>query len=261
MAYGNGSGSVGPGIFIPNATPRSSQQQTNAAYGHSALGTAPAASTYKPFLATVASDPFQGAIPALRTLQLNRTGEHGDVDVKRLVLVAGFAATLVLAVGCDSSTQGQPNPATNPGQGQPITGAPTSPPSDGGGQGSGLPVNNPCQLVPSDALSQLSVTAQPTTEMVGTAHVCNMNSADFAMGVAIRTDVGLAGFNSSGGTVHDTTVGSHQAKQEVGVTGSCVIGIGVSATSRVDITVTGDGTTDPCPTAMKLASLVEPKLP
>ena len=186
------------------------------------------------------------------------------MDVKRLVLVAGIAVTLALAVGCDNSIQGQANPATNPGQEQPTTtGSPTSSPSDGGGggQGSGLPVNNPCQLVSSDTLSQLSVTAQPTTEMVGTAHVCNMNSADFAMGVAIRTDVGLDGFNSSGGTVHDTTVGSHQAKQEVDNTGSCVIGIGVSAMSRVDITVTGDGTTDPCPTATKLASLVEPKLP
>jgi len=37
-----------------------------------ALGTTPAATVYKPFLATVASDPVQGAIPALTKL-------HGDL--------------------------------------------------------------------------------------------------------------------------------------------------------------------------------------
>jgi hypothetical protein len=34
-----------------------------------ALGTTPAANVYKPFLATIASDPVQGAIPALKKLQ------------------------------------------------------------------------------------------------------------------------------------------------------------------------------------------------
>jgi hypothetical protein len=38
-----------------------------------ALGTTPAAAVYKPFLATVATDPAQGAIPVLRKLQKELT--------------------------------------------------------------------------------------------------------------------------------------------------------------------------------------------
>jgi hypothetical protein len=37
------------------------------------LGTTPAATVYKPFLATVASDPTQGAIPVLKKLQTDLT--------------------------------------------------------------------------------------------------------------------------------------------------------------------------------------------
>ena len=179
------------------------------------------------------------------------------MDVRGLaVLVTGAVAALVLVSACGNSTGGQANPATTTTQGQPEQ---TSTPS-GGGQ-SGLPVSQPCSLLSSGDLSQLGVSAQPQQVMVGTAHACNFDSADFALGVAIRTDGGLGAFTSAGGTVQDTTVGKHQAKQELDNTGSCVIGIGVSASSRVDITATGDGTTDPCPTALKLANLVEPKLP
>jgi hypothetical protein len=49
---------------IRNALKKSSQLQTQPE-----LGTTPAAAVYKPFLATVASDPTQGAIPVLTKLQ------------------------------------------------------------------------------------------------------------------------------------------------------------------------------------------------
>jgi hypothetical protein len=44
-----------------------------------ALGTTPAANVYKPFLATVASDPVQGAIPALKKLQTDLTSAHAAI--------------------------------------------------------------------------------------------------------------------------------------------------------------------------------------
>jgi len=58
--------------------------------------------------------------------------------------------------------------------------------------------------------------------------------------VAIRTNGGLSAYQSSGGTVADIKVGSHQAKQET-VNLSCVIAIGVTDSSRVDVTVTPFG--------------------
>lgn len=179
------------------------------------------------------------------------TGSAG----RRLALAGGLIATALIVAACNSSTPGVANPVGNGGSGQT---AASSPPTT---TGNGLPVNQACSLLSSTQLEQLGVSSPPSQEMVGTAHSCDFNSAGFAMGVAIRTDVGLDGFTSAGGTVHDTTIGRHQAKQEVDNTGSCVIGIGVSASSRVDIVATGDGTTDPCPTALKLAGMVEQKLP
>ncbi len=176
--------------------------------------------------------------------------------MKRLVVLAGLAAVLVGAAACNNSTPGQASAATT------TTGSQPGDTSTAGGGGNALPVNHACSLLSSAELEQLGVSAQPTQEMVGTAHACEFDSAEFSMAIGIRTDVGLAGFTDSGGIVHGTTIGRHQAKQEVDNTGSCVIGIGVSASSRVDVTVTpGDQTSDPCPTALKLANIVEPKLP
>ena len=45
-----------------------------------ALGSTPAANTYKPFLATIASDPVQGAIPALRKLQTDLVNAHAAIN-------------------------------------------------------------------------------------------------------------------------------------------------------------------------------------
>jgi hypothetical protein len=97
--------------------------------------------------------------------------------------------------------------------------------------------------------------------MVGTGHACDFDSSDFALGYTIRTNVGLADYVTQGGPIRDVTIGTHQGKQQVGETGSCVVAIGVSGSSRVDVIVTGDGTTDPCPTALTLARMVEPRLP
>lgn len=44
------------------------------------LGTTPAANVYKPFLATVASDPTQGAIPVLTKLQSDLDEAHKAIQ-------------------------------------------------------------------------------------------------------------------------------------------------------------------------------------
>lgn len=175
--------------------------------------------------------------------------------MKRLVLLAGLAATLLGVAACNSSTPGQATAGTSTTtQNQP-------PPTSSSGGGNSLPVSNPCSLLSSGDLSQLGVTTTPTKNQIGTAHACELDNAEGHIIVGIRTNVGLDGYQPNGGTVKDLTVGSHQAKQEVDATGSCIIALGVSSSSRVDITVTGDGTNDPCPTTMSVAQLVEPKLP
>ena len=44
-----------------------------------ALGTTPAANVYKPFLATVASDPAQGALPVFKKLQTDLVNAHAAI--------------------------------------------------------------------------------------------------------------------------------------------------------------------------------------
>jgi Protein of unknown function (DUF3558) len=183
--------------------------------------------------------------------------------VKRLVVLAGLAATLVVTAACGGPTTGQPSPATTAESAVQTT-------SDGGsggtstssGDAGALPVNHPCSVLSSEDLSQLGVSSSPTEDMTGTAPDCAFQTADnFTVGIAIRTNVGLSGFALTGGTAHSVTIGSHSAMQGVDNTGSCVVGIGVSSSSRVDVTALGDGKADPCPTASSVAHLIEPKLP
>jgi hypothetical protein len=45
------------------------------------------------------------------------------------------------------------------------------------------------------------------------------------------------------------------------VTGSCIIAMGVTSSSRVDVSLNSGPRVDPCPLALQVAQLVEPKLP
>jgi hypothetical protein len=181
--------------------------------------------------------------------------------VKRLVAIAGLVAVMLMsAAACNSSTQGEPSAQNTTGVGQPSSSDPTGSAATSGGTTT-LPVDEPCSLLSSADLRSIEVSGQPTQDEIGTEHACEMDNSNGHIIVGVRTDVGLAGFQSSGGTVHGITVGSHQAKEVLGDTGTCLIGIGVSDSSRVDVSMTGFGSGDPCVGALSVAKLVEPKLP
>lgn len=179
--------------------------------------------------------------------------------MKRLVVLVGLAMVMLGVAACSSSTGGQPTVGATT-EGGPTSSDSTSgsPPSTGAGA---LPVDQPCSLLSSADLMQLGVSTPASADMVGTAHVCEMDTAADHLAVAIRTDLGLSQFQASGGTIQDTTIGSHPAKQVIDNTGSCIIGIGITDSSRVDVTVTAVDTTNPCPVATTVANLVAPKLP
>jgi hypothetical protein len=125
-------------------------------------------------------------------------------------------------------------------------------------------VDNPCALLSSADLQQIDASSPPTQDKVGTANSCELDTADYHFGLDIRTDAGLAGFEpvAGGGPVTSPDLGSHQAKEQADRnSSSCTVVIGVSDSSRVDVTATGDGNTDPCPATLAVAKLVEPKLP
>jgi hypothetical protein len=184
--------------------------------------------------------------------------------VKRLVLLGAMVATLAVVVACGGPTTGQPSPATTADStGATSSGSGSADPTTAGGTAGSLPVNEPCSLLSSGDLTHIGVSSPPTQDMVGTAHDCSLETSDYSIGVALRTNGGMGDFQQlPGGTVQNITVGNHSAKQEkVDSSSSCVVVVGVTSSSRVDVTATGDGNTDPCPTALAVAKLVEPKLP
>jgi hypothetical protein len=177
----------------------------------------------------------------------------------RLAVLAGLATLFVSVAACSDPTPGQPSVETTANGGPPAGGQSSTSSAPTGG-GSSLPVSQPCSLLSSAELQQLGVSAQPMQDKIGVAPSCEADSADFHIIVSIFADNGLSGLQASG-PVHDITVGSRQAKQEVDATGSCVVAMGVTDSSSVDVTTTGDGNMDPCPTALRVAKLVEPRLP
>lgn len=78
------------------------------------------------------------------------------------------------------------------------------------------------------------------------------------------------GFQKSGlsqlvvqGPVTDKTIGSHPAKVMTYPTDdtACLVAIGVTSQSRVDLSIESNGGVDPCSIAMRAAELVEQHLP
>lgn len=185
--------------------------------------------------------------------------------MKRLCALVGMAAMLVGVTACGGPTPGQPTPATTTGGSSLSSGVnPSGGSSVTSSEPDALPVDQPCSLYSSSDLEQLGASSPPSQDMVGTAHSCELSTSNGHIGLDIRTDAGISAFTPvpTGDPVTDTPIGKHQAKQQdVPKELTCFVILSVNSTSRVDVSTTGNGTADPCPTAVKAATLVEPKLP
>ncbi|MFD0199883.1 MULTISPECIES: DUF3558 domain-containing protein [Saccharothrix] len=173
----------------------------------------------------------------------------------RLVLIG--AAVALAATACGSPTGGETTPTAATSQSTTV--APVGP-----SRGGPLDGVDPCTLLTKAEAERVTgaQTAEPVVEQVGAARVCNFSPGTGRLGVGVRTAAGLAEVQSNGNLVEEFRIGRHQVKQAVGATGSCGIFIGVAASSRVDVVLnSGSPDVDPCPAAMKVAELVEPRLP
>jgi Protein of unknown function (DUF3558) len=192
---------------------------------------------------------------------------------RRLAVLPLFAAAVFGLAACNSTTTGTGTAAPTGGSGggggtQTSTDAGGSTPSSSSG-GSGLAALQPCDLITASALTQyqLSKTGSGNEE---DARTCTwQKSVDvngdggYTTGVDIRENEGLSDVVSSGYTVTDDQVGSHQGKQlQATGGGTCAVAIGVTSKSRVDVHVSGAGdTSQMCQLANNLAKVVEPQLP
>ncbi|MEU4739801.1 DUF3558 domain-containing protein [Actinosynnema sp. NPDC023658] len=177
----------------------------------------------------------------------------------RLTLI-GIAVAMAAVTACGGPTDDQPaNGATAQSS---ATSAGTAP-KVGPVRGGPLDGTDPCTLLTKAEAQQVTgaQTAEPVVEELGGAKVCNFSPQSSRLGVGIRTGVGLDAVQANG-NVQDVVIGRHQAKQAVGATGSCGIFIGVTESSRVDVVLnSGSPDEDPCPAAMRVAGMVEPRLP
>lgn len=176
----------------------------------------------------------------------------------RIVLTGLVAAVLLAVSACTGSTPGDPKPTPDTGSSTSSEGT-TSSPTSTKATGS-LADTDPCSLLTRSEAEQVMgpLNAEPTPEKVGSAKGCAFKPKLASLSVDIRTNVGLTGVQAPG-EVTDVPIGRHQAKKFVAAGGSCIVAVGVTSSSRVDVTLNGQG--DPCPRALQIAELVEPKLP
>ncbi|GGU47049.1 DUF3558 domain-containing protein [Lentzea flava] len=182
----------------------------------------------------------------------------------RIVLTSLATATLVAITACTGSTAGDPKPTpdtsspTSSEDSRSSTSSPTSTKASGS-----LADTDPCGLLTKSEAEQVlgPLKEEPKPQKIGSSRGCEFAPNRVFLSVGIRTDVGLAGVQATGGEIKDIKVGGHQAKQLLGAGGSCIVAVGVTSSSRVDITLNAGSSTDPCPPALKIAELVEPKLP
>jgi hypothetical protein len=182
----------------------------------------------------------------------------------RSLLVPVLAVLALGLVGCSEETPGDAtagdgtNRPTIPGGDTP-TDVPTESSEPGGGSGTADLV--PCDLLSASELATFDVGAG-VEEEIGPARTCLWQaSGQQTISVGVIDELGVADVQSSGAK-EPTTVGAHDAVQYAGPLGACAIAIGVTETSRVDVTGSAGGDmTKACGVAKQAAELVEAKLP
>ncbi|GLY52615.1 DUF3558 family protein [Lentzea sp. NBRC 102530] len=177
----------------------------------------------------------------------------------RLSLTALAAGALVFVAACGGTTSGTARPAAEPTEtGSSATSAPTTASSAAGVALSGV---DPCSLVATKEAGDLGA-VNPKRQTVGTADTCQWRIGDTGFSIAVRTNLGLEEVQASGGQITEIKVGDRPAKQVSGrSSGGCMVTLGVTSSSRVDVLSIPVAGGDGCPLALQVAGMVEPKLP
>lgn len=177
----------------------------------------------------------------------------------RLVAMVVLAVGLTGLVGCSTST---------PGTGTPVGSSSSAGSSSSNPNSSALAAIQPCSVLTSSEISRNGLSDQEASTGSG-ARSCTWsnnsfdNGAGYALEVDIRDSQGLKDINTDGYAITDDSVGGHRGKQAQQTSGAgCFVSIGVSPTSRVDVSAeTSADVNQACTLANQYAKLIEPKLP
>lgn len=179
--------------------------------------------------------------------------------VRRVVIVAGLAATMLGLAGCGGTTPGQPGPATTTTGGSSGTNAPTTTTTNT----SSVSLQQPCKLLSSSELQQLQITSPGESSTTAGDPTCAWTNDAGGVSATYLAKLGLADVIVTG-NIKDTPVGAHKAREmRDSGGGGCLISLEVTAKSRVDLSAVdahGDQN-KACAMGEQFAALIEPKLP
>ncbi|HVW39769.1 MAG TPA: DUF3558 domain-containing protein [Amycolatopsis sp.] len=188
--------------------------------------------------------------------------------IRRGGLLTGALAVLVLA-GCSTPEAGNPTVATGANSSSP-TAAPSSAQSGGSNE---LASVEACSLFTDQEAAKFKIEGPGKADnepASGATSTCgwtgrSANDSSTSFGVLVRATQGLADVNKANGTATDGNVNGRPAVQFTSNVGAkCLIALGVTAQSRVDISYVigaGQDSTEACQSASDIASVVEPRLP
>ncbi|MFD2803118.1 DUF3558 family protein [Prauserella oleivorans] len=171
-------------------------------------------------------------------------------------------------MACSQSEGG----TAEPGRGHPFgsvaptaASSPSSPESSGAG--SSLAELDPCSLLDVNDIEKYGPVRQPLPEQVGSARTCQWlpdrgnTAADMPTTfIILRENGGVRDLPDMGQGVQYQELDGREYGRVAGPSG-CVIAIGVTDESRVDVQVTGVDASRACEMVDELARLVEPKVP
>ncbi|GAA3004723.1 DUF3558 domain-containing protein [Actinokineospora diospyrosa] len=183
--------------------------------------------------------------------------------MRRSFWITSGISLVLLLTSCDNETAGTP---TTPGDSGPPattektsrTNAPTTPVADS---------IKPCELLSTADARGLGVVEEPRTKTTKDTNSCRWRvekpvAADsYSIDITHYLDRGLKDLVSSE-TPTPVNVGSHEAVQAPGISAAgCVVALGLTAESRVDVYVTGGNQGRMCAPALDVAKIIDPKLP
>jgi hypothetical protein len=185
-----------------------------------------------------------------------------------LWMVWTMLALAMVVTGCSQATPGQASPGTRvtTTASMPTTATGTARPTRTSRATANGPLagTSPCELVSDADRTRLGLGRASEEGTEAYARYCQFTAVEFTAAVNIYDELGPdKQADGAKGRKPVPTVGRHDAQQWIHAGGTCVVSIATSTTSTVDATVTDIDGNDQrsCDAAMKLAQVVEPKLP
>ena len=164
--------------------------------------------------------------------------------------VVGCVAGLVVVAGC-----------AGPGASAPGASATTTATTTAATSAVSLATVDPCSLLSSSEAADIALDPHGEAMRVNGARGCAWHGSVYSATVSIQPSQGLSALSGADPSAVQLT--RHPAvERQDGDTGACLVAIGISTTSRVDVDVTGeDYVVAQCAHADGIARLIEPRMP